>query len=108
MDTNQYKVIITPTAYKEMKKIYDYIIDDLYAVSAAKELLQKVEEKIQRLKYAPIIHSRIEKYDELKRNYRRIVIKKYVILYTIDEKNKIVFVSHMYYSRRNYISNFLK
>ena len=51
----------------------------------------------------PQIHTKIEKYDSLKRIYRRIVIKNFIILYTIDEENKIVYVSHMYYGRRNYL-----
>lgn len=105
MDTKQYKVIITPTAYKEINKIYDYITEDLYAKNAAKRLMEKVEEEVQKLKYAPKIHTEIEKFDELKRSYRRIVIKDYIILYTIDEENNVVFVSHMYYGGRNYIDN---
>lgn len=105
MDTKQYKVIITPTAYKEINKIYNYITEDLYAKNAAKRLMEKVEEEVQKLKYAPKIHTEIEKFDELKRSYRRIVIKNYIILYTIDEENNVVFVSHMYYGGRNYIDN---
>lgn len=107
MDTNQYKVIITPRAFREINKIYDYISGDLYAEKAAKRLMEKVEEEVQRLKYAPEIHTQIEKYDDLKRKYRRIVIKNYVILYTIDEENKIVYVSHMYYGRRNYLDELI-
>lgn len=105
MNTNKYKVIITPTAYKEINKIYNYITEDLYAEKAARKLMRKVEEEIQRLKYAPKIHTEIEKNDELKRNYRRIVINNYIILYTIDEENNLVFVSHMYYGGRNYTDN---
>ncbi len=105
MNTNQYKVIITPTAYKEINKIYDYITEELCAENAAKRLMEKVEQEVQRLKHAPQIYTKIEKIDELKRNYRRIVINNYTILYTIDEENKTVFVSHMYYGRRNYIDN---
>ncbi|MGN1301235.1 MAG: type II toxin-antitoxin system RelE/ParE family toxin [Clostridia bacterium] len=105
MDTNQYKVIITPTAYREINKIYDYITEELYAKNAANDLMEKVEEEVQRLKYAPKIHTEIEKIDELKRNYRRIVIKNYIILYTIDEEKNVVFISHMYYGGRNYIDN---
>ena len=41
----------------------------------------------------------------LKRTYRRIIIKNYIILYTIDEKNRKIFESHMYYSGRNYFEN---
>lgn len=107
MDTNEYKVIITPTAYKEINKIYDYITDDLYAENAAKRLMKKIEEEVLSLKYAPKIHTKIEKFDELKRDYRRIVINNYIILYTIDEENNVVFISHIYYGRRNYLDNSL-
>ena len=55
MGTKAYKIIITPNAYKEMNKIYNYITDDLYAENAAKDLMKKVEEKIIALKYAPRI-----------------------------------------------------
>lgn len=105
MGTEQYKIIITPTAFKEINKIYDYISEDLYAKNAARDIMQRIENTIQKLKYAPKIYMQIEKTDELKRSYRRIVIKKYVILYTIDEKNKVVHIVHMYYGGRNYINN---
>lgn len=52
MDIN-YKVIITPTAYKEINKIHDYISEDLYAEKATKDLMLKVEESIQNLKDSP-------------------------------------------------------
>ena len=80
MDTKKYKVIITPTAYKEIDKIYNYITDDLYADKTAKRLMNKVEQEIQRLKDSPKIYAEIEKIDELKRFYRRIVVNNYVIL----------------------------
>ena len=35
----KYKVIITPTALKEINKIYTYISEDLYAKSAAIKLM---------------------------------------------------------------------
>ena len=65
MDTNNYSIMITPTAKREMNRIYEYL-------------------------------------SEMK--YRRIVIKNYVVLYTIDEEKKIVYISHMYYKKRNYLS----
>lgn len=107
MDINQYKVVITSTAYNEINSIYKYITEDLYADSAAKRLMNKIEEKVQSLKYAPKIHTKIEKLDELKREYRKIVVNNYVILYTIDENIKTVFVSHMYYGGRNYIEDLI-
>ena len=62
-----------------------------------------MEESIQSLKHSPKLYAEIDKSDELKRIYRRIVIKNFVILYTIDENNSFVYVSHMYYGGRNYL-----
>ena len=103
MDTKKYKVIITPTAYREINRIYDYISEDLYAEKAAKDLMQKIEDEVQKLKYAPEIHTKIEKFDELKRQYRRIVVKNYIILYTVDNEKEVVYVAHIYYGGRNYL-----
>ncbi len=99
----KYRIIITPIARREINKIYDYILEELYAEKAAKQLIQKVEETIQELKYSPKIYVRIDKLDEVKRRYRRIVIRNFVILYTVDEESKTVYIAHMYYSGRNYL-----
>ena len=34
-----FKVIITPTAYNEIQSIYDYILKELFAEKAAKDLM---------------------------------------------------------------------
>ena len=103
MDTEEYKVLITPTAFREISRIYEYISEDLYAEKAAKTLMEKLEQEIQKLKITPEIYAEIEKFDDLKRTYRRMVIKNYEILYTIDQEEKVVYISHMYYRRRNYL-----
>ena len=36
----KYKVIITPTAFNEINRIYDYISEELYAEKAAKDLMR--------------------------------------------------------------------
>lgn len=100
---NKYKVIITPTALKEIDKIYSYISKKLYADKAAKKLMKTVDEEIKKLKYFPEIHTELQKISELNKKYRRIVINNFVILYTIDKENKKVYVSHMYYGRTNYL-----
>lgn len=105
MSIKFYKIIITPIAYREINKIYEYITEELYAGKAAQKLMKRVEKQIQSLKYYPRMYPKIRKIDNLKRRYRRIVINNYVILYTIDEKKKIVFISNMYYGGKNYIDS---
>ena len=105
MDTKNYEVIITPTAYSEINRIYEDIEFKLYAKNATRKLMKKVEEKIQKLKEEPKMYPKVKIMSGLKRTYRRIIIKNYIILYTIDERNRKVFISHMYYSGRNYFEN---
>lgn len=104
MNTNAYKVVITLIAYKETRKIYNYLTEELYAEKAAENLMKKIEIKIQMLKELPEIYSKVESADKFKRKYRKIIIKNYVILYFIDEKDATVVISHIYYAKSNYIN----
>lgn len=51
----------------------------------------------------PESYAKIGKVDKLKRDYHRIVVKKYVVLYTIDYEIKKVFITHMKYGERRYL-----
>lgn len=102
--SNQYQVEFTDECMKEIRKIYNYIKEELYAEQEAQNLMNKVEEYTNNLSYAPRIYAEIDKYIGTDKIYRRIVINNYVILYTIEEETKKVYVSHMYYSGRDYIN----
>lgn len=102
--SNQYQVEFTDECKRAIRKIYNYIKEELYAEEAAQNLMIKIEEFTSNLSYAPRIYAEIDKYKGTDRIYRRMVINSYVILYTIDEENKKVYVSHMYYSGSDYIN----
>lgn len=106
MDIKKYDIIVTETCQKEIKQIYDYISNNLYADKSAKRLMGKVEKSIKDLKHFPYIHSMIKSnYANVKENYRRIIVNNYVILYLIDEDKKSIYISHMFYSKSNYLKN---
>lgn len=86
-----------------MQEIYDYISINLMAKIQSDKLFTEVRQRIKELSIFPRMYTTIEKYDETDRVYHKIVVKNYIILYTIDEENKKVFISHMFYSRRNYL-----
>ena len=100
---DKYEIIFTQECKKEIKKIYNYIRETLYVENAAKRIMLKIEELIKNLACTPKIYVEIDKYSGTKRIYRRIVVDNYVLLYTIDEENKKVYVSHMYYGGSDYI-----
>ena len=93
-----------PIARQEMIEIYKYIYERLYAKTAANNLLKLIENEIDRLRRFPKLYARIEKFNKINRVYRRIVIKKYILLYTIDENEKIVYIDHIFYGGRDYLN----
>ena len=99
-----YKIIFTDDAIIEMEHIYNYISNNLHAINAAKRLMIKVEKYTKILEKMPRAHKIIKSYPELELEYRRIIINNYVIIYTIIENSKLVFIVHMYYGRSDYLS----
>lgn len=106
MGTNeeQYKIVFTNDSVIEMKSINDYISKNLYNPQAAKRLMRKMEETIYGLKSMPRKFTIIKKFDELKLEYRRIIVNNYAVIYTIDEKTKTVYIVHTYYGGSNYLN----
>ena len=104
-DDKIFEVNFTDECIEEMDKIYQYISNNLKEKNIAKRLMEEVSNRILNLSYSPEIYMKIGKVDKLKREYYRMVIKNYIVLYTIDFEKKKVYISHMIYGRRNYLNN---
>ena len=83
------------------------IEEKLKAENAANRLRIKIKDSIKGLYTSPEMYAKTEKLDRIKRVYRRIPIDNYVLLYTVDKENKIVYISHMYYGGRNYLEGLI-
>ena len=101
---NIYEVEYTEECIEEMVEIYNYISTELKSDNVAKKLISKVNEKILSLEKIPDIYMKIGKSDKLNREYHRMVVKNYIVLYTIDYDNKKVYISRMIYGKRNYFN----
>ncbi len=104
-EENQYKISFTKDSIFEMDNIYRYITENLYNIHAAKNLMRKVENSIYTLKSMPRKYMIVKKVDELNLEYRRIVVDNFIIVYTIDEYIKTVYIVHIYYSGSNYLNS---
>lgn len=104
MNIKKYKVIVLPKFDNEFYKIFGYIFEHSKNNKVHYELFEQIIQKLQQLEYMPKIYAKIEKTDELGRRYRRIIIKQYIILYTIDEYKKQVYISHIFYKKNNYLN----
>lgn len=98
-----YEIEFTEDARDEIREIYEYISKNLVNEVAAKRLMRKMRENVMDLAESPKIYAKIEKKDRMKREFRRMVVDNFIVLYTIDENKKTIYISHMYYGRRNYL-----
>ena len=98
-----YKIEFTEDARDEIREIYEYISKNLVNEDAAKRLMRKMRKNVMDLAESPKIYAKIKKKDRMKREFRRMVVDNFIVLYTIDENKKTIYISHMYYGRRNYL-----
>ena len=99
----EYRVKLTDQFLDEFEEICDYISNKLKNIDASNRLREKVIYNIFLLENSPRMCIEIENVDRAERQYRRLVINNYVILYTIDEEQKIIYIAHIYYGGRNYL-----
>lgn len=99
----EYSIKLADQFLEEFEEICDYISNKLKNIDASNRLREKVIDNVLLLENSPQMYTKIEKIDRTERQYRRMVIDNYVILYTIEDIEKMVYVVHIYYSGRNYL-----
>lgn len=99
-----YKLLITASALNELNEIVDYISNNLDNPFAAAGFLDKVEECYDRLKDNPKIYQCCDHQNFKEKGYRKVIIKNYILIYRIDEKNNTVYILHFVYGRQDYNS----
>ena len=93
----EYKVKLTNQFLDEFEETCDYISNKLKNIDASNRLREKVIYNILLLENSPRMCTEIEKTNRTEKQYRRMIVNNYVILYTINELEKIVYIAHIYY-----------
>lgn len=90
---------------RQIREIYRYINEKLQAPIAANKFMVNIKRAVFYIKYEPKMYRKIKRLRDVKREYRRVVIKNYVILYTIDEEKSVIYIAYVYYKKSNYIDH---
>jgi len=96
----EYEVIIQPLALNTLQAIYDYIAEKLFNTDAAEKLINAFYEKFIDIRTFPKIYQ-VAKTQNLKREYRRCNVGNFAFFYTINEEDKVIYVSRIYYGRQD-------
>lgn len=98
----KYIVKLTDYALYELDELYNYIFWRLSSPINADNFLERIYSKLENLKTNPYIYSKLSDYSNPNYKYRKIYVNNYIIIYYIEEKEKIVYVIHIFYSKSNY------
>ena len=96
-----YKIVILKTARESLEKIICYLALELKNPVAARELQVKLNEGMKRIAAFPYSCPVLDLPMRLKHEYRKLIVKNYMELYWIDEKNTTVNVEQIMYARRD-------
>ncbi|MCH1939893.1 type II toxin-antitoxin system RelE/ParE family toxin [Holdemania massiliensis] len=97
-----YKIEVTSHADKDLEEILTYIKEVLANVSAASSFLDAVEECYSGLEASPFMFEECRDPHLRVLGYHRAVIRHYVMVYRVDETEKIVYILRFFYGAREY------
>jgi plasmid stabilization system protein ParE len=97
-----YSVVVTEAAERDLNEILAYIANTLDNKTAARDFADALQEKYGQLEKFPLLFECV--HDEFLRhkNYRRFVVKNYIVFYTADDTAGEVHIARIFYGRRDY------
>ena len=97
-----YTLEYLPIAMRDMVDIAKYISQKLSNPIAAERLTNEMIESANKLTEFPYINPVYHSILSLKKEYRRLIVKNYIMFYYVDESRKLITVARVIYAHRNY------
>lgn len=99
MESN-YNIIQDRRFKRDLMKIYEYIAYDLEEKRIAIKLVNTIMTKLKNLEVFPFAYKLYKKEDNFE--YRKFIVKNYIIIYKINLKEKEIFILRIYNQKLNY------
>lgn len=99
----KYRVDVSESAENDLKEIVRYITAQLSAPISALSMIELFEEALAGLADMPQRYPFVadERLEQL--GHRKLLLKNYVVFYTIDESHKVVDIERILYGRRDWL-----
>jgi len=99
----KYRVDVSEPAENDLRDIVRYIASQLSAPISALHMMELLEEAMVGLsdmrQRCPLVAD--ERLSQM--GYRKLIVKNYVVFFSVDEKNKVVDVERILYGRRDWL-----
>ena len=99
-----YNLRITELADADLDAIIKYISIELANPQAAKHFLNKLESAYHFLSENPRMYPLCEDRRLARNNYRKVLLKNYVLIFRIAEFEKRVYLFRFFYGAQDYIN----
>ena len=97
-----YKIRVTPLGAKDLEEIVTYMTQELDNADAAASFLDEVDACYARMEEMPFLFEECHDPRLKALQYRRAIIRRYVMVYRVDEAEKTVYVLRFFYGARDY------
>lgn len=97
-----YKIILSPSFYKELRSICNYISYTLNEYIIANSLYSKIINRIQSITIFPESYPQI--LNTKNRNLRKLVFKQFIIVYECNTREKEILILHIFHSNQDYLN----
>lgn len=97
-----YNLEYLPVALNDMVDIVSYISKELGNPKAAENLSNEFAESAEGLKDFPYSNPVYFPLRPLKKEYRKLLIKNFIIFYYVDEKAKYITIARVMYAKKDY------
>ncbi len=99
-----YKLVVTKPAENDLTDILQYISKELSAPKAASDFLDEVLKCYDNVSANPLMYALCDN-DKLKnKNYRKAIIKNYIMFYRIEKQSNTIYIMRFIYGRRDYMN----
>ena len=99
----KYRVDVSEPAENDLRDIVRYISSQLSAPISALHMMELLDEAMQGLTDMPQRCSIVADERLSQMGYRKLIVKNYVVFFSIDEKNQLVDVERILYGRRDWL-----
>lgn len=97
-----YQVEFLPSAQADMEEIVRYISREMCNPMAAENLAADFVKTADSLSLFPYTHEAYIPIRPLKHEYRKVLVKNYLMFFWVEEEKKTVIVARVIYSARDY------
>jgi plasmid stabilization system protein ParE len=99
----KYRVEVSDPAENDLLDIVRYIAAQLTAPTTALKMMETIEEAMTGLKDMPEKYSLVSDERLAAMGHHKLVVKNYIVFFTINKKDRIVDVERILYARRDWL-----